>query len=328
MRTLHPAVLATAVILSATTIATATRAVAQDYPARPIRLVTLYAAGSNSDVTARFVAQTLSMQLKQPVLVENKGGAGGLIGTIEVLRSRPDGYTIMFAAPGLASNVFAYKNPQYKFDDFTPLGVVGLSYYGFIINSAVGAKTLAEFVAYAKANPGKLNYGSLGPAGVSTILAERLKRAAGINMEMVLFKGGDPLNQALVANDIQVYFPTLAVARQRMKLPQITALAVTSTQRSKILPDLPTFKESGYPEVADLTFWEALYGVANLPPPSLQKLRGTWAQIAATPEFKARQESFEREQWTGTLEQFTAFVKKETDALAVDFKLLNIQPLD
>jgi len=301
---------------------------AQDYPARPVRLVTLYAAGSNSDVTARFVAQLLSVQLKQPVLVDNKGGAGGLIGTLEVLRAKPDGYTILFAAPGLASNVFAYRNPQYKFEDFTPLGVVGLSYYGFIINVSVPAKTITEFVAYARANPGKLNYGSLGPAGVSTILAERLKRSAGIDMEMVPFKGGDPLNQALVSNQIQVYFPTLAVARQRMSLPQIRALAVTSPQRSRILPDLPTFKESGYPEVADLTFWEALYGLATLPPPVLQKLRGVWAQIAATPEFKARQEKVERELWTGTLEQFAAFVKREADALAVDFKLLKIEQQD
>ena len=301
---------------------------AQDYPVKPVRLVTLYAAGSNSDVTARFVAQQLTGQLKQPVLVDNKGGAGGLIGTLEVLRAKPDGYTIMFAAPGLASNVFAYRNPQYKFEDFTPIGVAGLSYYGFIINVSVPAKTLAEFVAFARANPGKLNYGSLGPAGVSTILAERFKRSASIDMEMVPFKGGDPLNQALVANQIQVYFPTLAVARQRMKLTQIRALAVTSTQRSRILPDLPTFKESGYPEVADLTFWEALYGVATLPPPLLQKLRGVWAQIAASLEFKSRQESFEREQWTGTLDEFTAFVKRETEALAADFKRLKIEQQD
>ena len=320
--------LCSALLSMAALAAAAPQAQAQDYPVRPVRLVTLYAAGSNSDITARYVAQTLSVPLKQTVLVENRGGAGGLIGTLEVLRSKPDGYTIMFAAPTLASNVFAFKNPQYKFDDFTPIGVVGLSYYGFIINSAVPAKSVAELVAYAKANPGKLNYGSLGSAGVGTILAERLKRSAGIDMEPVLFKGGDPLNQALVANDIQVYFPTLAVARQRIKLPQIRALAVTSPQRSKILPDLPTFKESGYPEVSDLTFWEALYGVATLPPPILQKLRGTWAQIAATPEFKARQESLEREQWMGTLEQFTAFVKKETEALAVDFKVLKIQPQD
>lgn len=300
----------------------------QDYPNRPVRLVTLYAAGSNSDVTARFVAKLLTEQLRQPVLVDNKGGAGGLIGTLEVLRAKPDGYTILFAAPGLASNVFAVRNPQYKFEDFTPLGVVGLSYYGFIINSAVPANSVAELVGYARANPGKLNYGSLGVAGVSTILAERLKHAAGIDMVAVPFKGGEPLNHALVSNQIQVYFPTLAVARQRIKLPQIRALAVTSPQRSRILPDLPTFKEAGYPEVSDLTFWEALYGVAILPAPVLNKLRGTWAQIAATPEFKARQESVERELWTGTLEQFAAFVKRETDALAADFKRLKIEPQD
>jgi len=301
---------------------------AQDYPARPVRMVTLYAAGSNSDVTARFVAQLLSPQLRQPVLVDNRGGAGGLIGTLEVHRARPDGYTILFAAPGLASNVFAYRNPQYKFEDFTPLGVVGLSYYGFIINSALPAKDINEFVAYARANPGKLNYGSLGVAGVSTILAERLKHAAGIDMVAVPFKGGDPLNQALMANQIQVYFPTLAVARQRTKLPQIRALAVTSPQRSRILPDLPTFIEAGYPEVANLTFWEALYGLASLPAPVLQKLRSVWAQIAATSEFKSWQEKVERELWTGTLEQFEAFVKRETDALAVDFKRLKIEPQD
>ena len=300
----------------------------QDYPVRPVRLVTLYAAGSGSDDTARFVAAKLSELLKQTVIVDNKGGAGGLIATQEVLRAQPPGYSLLLGAPGILTNLFVYRNPQYKWEDLTVLGVTGLTNYAMIIHTSVPARNIPEFVTYAKANPGKLNYGSLGPAGISTILVERLKEAAGIDLVQIPFKGGAPLATALLSGDIHVYFPTTGVGRARIQNPQIVALAVTGQQRSKTFPDLPTFKELGYPALAGLTYWDAVFAPSATPRPVIQRLQAVMVQMNALPEVKTRLEKAEKEFWTGTLEEFNAFARHDGETLAADFRRLKIPVLD
>ncbi len=300
---------------------------AQDYPVRPLRLLTLFAAGSQSDLAARFAAQKLSEQLGQTVVVESKGGAGGLLAIRDVLRSQPVGYSLLFGQPGLVGNLHAFKDPQYRLEDFVVTGVMGVTFYALIVNAPASVRNVPEFVAYARANPGKLNYGSIGPSTGSTILAERFKQAAGIDIVMVPFKGGDPVSQALLAGDIHAYFATLNVARTRMRSPQIRGLAVTAEQRSQILPDLPTFRELGYPNVV-LSSWTGVFAPAVAPAAIIQRLKEAMARVSASPETKAQLLKQEIEPWSGTLEQFSAYIKAEGDAIGADFKRLNIPVLD
>lgn len=302
-------------------------AAAQDFPSRPLRLFTMFAAGSQSDLAARFTASKLSEVLGVAVIVENRGGAGGLIGTRETLRTTPLGYSLLFAQQQLVGNTVAYKDPQYKLEDFTVVGVMGITFYALIYNTtSIPARTLPEFVALAKANPGKFNYGSLGASTGSNILATRFQEMAGIQIEGVPFKGGDPAAQALLANQVQLYFATLNTARTRMRNPQIRGFAVTADRRSQILPDLPPFKEHGYP--LELGSWSAVMAPTAVPAPIMQKLKETMVKVKADPATIAQLQKQEIEPWTKSLDEFTAYIKAEGAALAADYKRLNIELID
>jgi len=302
-------------------------ALAQDYPVRPLRLVTIFAPGAAADHHARFIAARFSEQLSQQVIVDNKAGAGGLIGTREALRSQPYGYTLLLTNPSFVGNTFAYKDPGYKLDDFATVGVVGQTYYGMMVHTSVPGKTLAEFVAYAKTNPGKLNYGRLGPAAGSAFSAERFKQAAGVDMMAISYKGGESTTVAMLSGEIQVYFATLSSVKPRMQNPQIKVFGITAPQRSSQLPDVPTFKELGYPTVL-ASNWNAIMVPSVTPPAILRRLREVYVKAAATPEMKATMESQAYEPWSGTLEQFAAGMRAEAVQLADDYKRLNIQSLD
>ncbi len=302
-------------------------ALAQDYPVRPLRLVTIFAPGAAADHHARFIAARFSEQLSQQVIVDNKAGAGGLIGTREVLRAQPYGYTLLLTNPSFVGNTFAYKDPGYKLDDFATVGVVGQTYYGMMVHTSVPGKTLAEFVAYAKTNPGKLNYGRLGPAAGSAFSAERFKQAAGVDMMAISYKGGESTTVAMLSGEIQVYFATLSSVKPRMQNPQIKVFGITAPQRSSQLPDVPTFKELGYPTVL-ASNWNAIMVPSVTPSAILRRLREVYVKAAATPEMKATMESQAYEPWSGTLEQFAAGMRAEAVQLADDYKRLNIQSLD
>ena len=315
--------LAAAIVLSACT----SFVTAQDYPVRAVRLVTIFAPGSASDVHARFLSQRLSPLLGQPIIVDNKPGGGGLIATRDVIRAPQLGYSLLYTTPEVVGNAFAYKDPQYKIEDLSVVGPLGLGAYGLIIHNAIPAKNVAELVAYAKANPGKLNYGSLGPTAGNTILAERFKQAAGIDMVGIPFKGGDPVAVALLAGDIHVYFATLYTAMQRMKNTQIRGLAVTSLERMKAAPDLPTLKEQGYPDV-QLTYWSAVFVPSAAPRPIQQKLQDAMRTVTSSQDTKDLLAKQAIETWTGTVDQFTSFIRKEGAELQADYKRLNIPLMD
>jgi len=300
---------------------------AQDFPARPLRLVTIFAPGAAADQHARFIASKFSEQLGQPVLVDNKPGAGGLIGTRDVLRAQPFGYSLLLANPSMVGNTFAFKDPGYRMDDFTPVGVMGQTYYGMMVHSSVPGKSLAELVAYARVNPGKLNYGGLGPAAGSTLSAERFKQAAGIDMLGISYKGGETTTVAMLAGDIQVYFATLSTVKVRMKSPQIRVLGVTAAQRSTLMPDLPTFRELGYPTVLAAN-WNAVFVPAATPAQALRRLREAYVKASGSDEMKSMVESQAYEPWTGTLEQFATSIRAESAQLGDDYKRLGIKAQD
>ncbi len=302
-------------------------AYAQDFPVRPLRLVTIFAPGAAADHHARFIAGRISEQLSQQVIVENKAGAGGLIGTREVLRSQPYGYTLLLTNPSFVGNTFAYKEPGYKLEDFATVGIVGQTYYGMMVHASVPGKTLAEFVAYARANPGKLNYGRLGPAAGSAFSAERFKQATGVDMMPISYKGGESTTVAMMSGEIQVYFATLSSVKPRLQNPQIKVFGITAPQRSPVLPEVPTFKELGYPTVL-ASNWNAIMVPAATPSAIQRRLRDVYGKAAATPEMKATMESQAYEPWNGTMEQFAASMRAEAVQLGDDYKRLNIRSLD
>lgn len=302
-------------------------ALAQDFPVRPLRLVTIFAPGAAADQHARYIAARFSEQLSQQVIVDNKPGAGGLIGTREALRSQPVGYTLLLTNPSFVGNTFAYKDAGYRLDDFATVGVVGQTYYGMMVHASVPGKTLAEFVVYAKANPGKLNYGRLGPAAGSAFSAERFKQAAGVDMMAISYKGGESTTVAMLSGEIQVYFATLSSVKPRLQNPQIKVFGITAPQRSSQLPDVPTFKDLGYPTVL-ASNWNAVMVPSVTPPSILRRLREVYVRAAATPEMKATMEGQAYEPWSGTLEQFAASMRAEAVQLAEDYRRLNIQAMD
>ena len=296
---------------------------AQDYPVRPVRLVYVYEGTGVSTVMARVAATKLGEQLGQPVVFDVKPGAGGLIGTRDVLRAQPLGYSLLFSTPSLIGNLHAYKDPLYKLEDFTPIGVLGEIPFAMIIHDSIPVKTLPQFIAYAKENPAKINYGSIGPSAGGTILSERLMQAAGINMTRIPFKGGDAASVALYAGDIHVYFATLGVARQRMKNPRILGLAVTVGQRTSAFPDMPTFKEHGLP-VMEMGTWHAIFLPTAAPRLIVQKLQTAMKAVTASPELKDQLKNNDEDPWTRSLDDFVAKIKVEHAAMGADYKRLNL----
>lgn len=327
----EPRMLSVRVLIHAVTailaMAACFSAAAQDYPVRPVRMIYFYTGGGVSDLLARVAAQKLGENLGQTVIVESKPGAGGLIGIREALRSQPLGYTILFSTTSLIGNLHAYRDPQYKLEDFTPIGVIGEIPFTMIIHDSVPAKNLAQFIAYAKANPDKLNYGSIGPSAGGTILSERLKAAAGIEMVQIPFKGGEPASVALYAGNIHVYFATLGVARLRMKNPKILGLAVTSSKRTQAFPDIPSFRELGYPGM-DMGTWHAMFIASAAPRPIIQRLQVGMRFATSSPELKAQLAKNDEEPWLGTLEEFVTKMKEESANMASDYKRLNLPVQD
>ena len=296
---------------------------AQDYPVRPVRLVYVYEGAGVSTIMARVAASKLSEQIGQPVVFDVKPGAGGLIGTRDVLRAQPLGYSLLFSTTSLIGNLHAYKDPLYKLEDFTPIGVLGEIPFAMIIHDSIPVKTLPQFIAYAKENPAKINYGSIGPSAGGTILSERLMQAAGINMTRIPFKGGDAASVALYAGDIHVYFATLGVARQRMKNPRILGLAVTVGQRTSAFPDMPTFKDHGLP-VMEMGTWHAIFIPTAAPRLIVQKLQTAMKMVTASPELKEQLKNNDEDPWTRSLDDFVVKIKVEHAAMGADYKRLNL----
>jgi tripartite-type tricarboxylate transporter receptor subunit TctC len=244
----------------------AAHARAGDYPTHPIKMVVPYAAGGPTDLLGRLVADFLSKDLKQTVIVENKAGAQGAIGAEMVARSEPDGYTLFTAAASIiVLNPLLYKKLSYDpVKDFRMLALVTDGPVVMEINPSVPARMVAEFVAYAKQNPGKLNFGSAGTGGTIHLAGEMFKQIAGIDMVHVPYKGAGPALTDLLSGNIQVMFDTLSTALPPVKSGLLRPLGVSSLERSPDLPDVPTIAESGYPDYR-VSVWYGIAAPAKLP---------------------------------------------------------------
>ncbi len=264
----------------------ATSALAE-YPNRPVKIVVPVGAGGGVDVMARLLAQRLGDRLHESFVVENHPGAAGIIGSKAVIASAPDGYTLLYTPSSLSLSVAVHKTPPYDVTkDFTPIINVAISPYALVENPSVPAHSLKEFIAYAKANPGKLSYSSPGVGSASHLAAEMLKTMAGIDMVHVPNKGMNPALLDLMSGQVQVLFASVpAIVKQ--KPDRLRPIAMAEQKRSALLPDLPTIDESGLPGFA-VANWAGLLGPAGLDQKLVKKLHDEIVAILATPEMRAR----------------------------------------
>ena len=282
----RPALICCLAIVAA--LATTPNASAVDYPVRPIKLVVPYAAGGPTDVLGRLVADYLGRDLKQAVIVENKPGAQGAIGAEAVARADPDGYTLFVAAGSIiVLNPMLYKKLSYDpVKDFRMLALVTDLPVVMEVHPSVPAKTVAEFVAYARQNPGKLNFGSAGTGGTIHLAGEMFKQMAGIEMTHVPYKGAGPALTDLLSGNIQVMFDSMGTALPPVKAGLLRPLGVSSTQRSPDLPDVPTIAESGYPDYA-VSVWYGIVAPSKLPDEIAQKISASLDRALNDDAFRA-----------------------------------------
>ena len=269
-------------------VLTAPQGRAADYPKRPIKLIVPYAAGGPSDVQARIIGEYLGRDLKQSVVIDNRAGAQGAIGTEAAARSDPDGYTLLFSAESVfVLNPLLYKKLSYDpAKDFRVLAIVTDQPAILEINPSVPARTVAELVAYAKQNPGKLNFGSAGTGGSAHLGGEMFRQMAGIDMVHVPYKGMAPALQDVISGNIQVLFDSLGTALPPVNAGLVRAIAVGSAKRVEQLPDLPTIAESGYPEYVTST-WYGIAAPSNVPDDILQKLKASLDRAMSDAVFRA-----------------------------------------
>lgn len=287
MRSRLSSALLSTLVIAATSI-TAPRAHAAEYPTRAIKLVVPYAAGGPTDVLARLVADYLGRDLKQTTVVENKAGAQGAIAAEMVSRAEPDGYTLFVTAASImVLNPLLYKKLPYEPQkDLRMLTVVTDLPVVMEVHPSVPAKTVQEFVAYAKANPGKLNFGSAGTGGTIHLAGEMFKQIAGVEMTHVPYKGAGPALTDLLSGNIQVMFDTLSTALPPVKGGLLRPLGVSSKQRSPDLPDVPTVIESGYPDY-QVGVWFGLAGSSKLPAEVVTKVMASMDKALGDPAFRA-----------------------------------------
>jgi tripartite-type tricarboxylate transporter receptor subunit TctC len=274
--------------LAAVAALMATNAHAAEYPVRPIKLVVPYAAGGPTDVLGRLVADYLGRDLKQTTIVENKAGAQGAIGAEAVARAEPDGYTLFVAAASImVLNPMLYKKLSYDpIKDFRMLALVTDLPVVMEVHPSIPAKTVAEFVAYAKQNPGKLNFGSAGTGGTIHLAGEMFKQMAGVEMTHVPYKGAGPALTDLLSGNIQVMFDSLSTALPPVKSGLLRPLGVSSAQRSPDLPDVPTIAESGYPDYV-VCVWYGIAAPAKLPDDIASKISASLDRALNDDAFRA-----------------------------------------
>ena len=257
------------------------------YPNKPVKLIVGFAPGGSTDIVARIVAQRLGEKLGQSVVVENKAGAGGTIGADATAKSPPDGYTLTLGTTSthaIAAGAYS-KLPYDPVADFTQISLVAITPYLLVVNPQVKANNLAEFVALAKSQPGKLNYASAGNGTATHLAMEMLKDAAGIDLLHVPYKGNAPADVAILAGDVQAVFGSMPALLQNAKANKVRPLAVGTPARSPALPDVPTVAEQGYAGF-EAALWLGIMGPANMPKAVVDRLHADIAAIVATPEFK------------------------------------------
>ncbi|ANN72195.1 Bug family tripartite tricarboxylate transporter substrate binding protein [Bordetella bronchialis] len=266
-------------VLAMSAIGTAAHA---QYPERPVKLIVPYAPGGSADIVARMIGDEWAKALGKPVVIENRGGAGGNVGVDAVAKSAPDGYTIGLQTVSLAINPALFAHMPYDtLKDLAPIGMVASSQHVLVVNNEVPAKSVRELIALAKKEPGKLSYGSAGPGSTFHMAAELFKAVAGVDIAHIPYRGGGPALIDTISGQVQLCFPVLSAARGQVQAGKIRALGVTGPKRSPLMPDVPTIAEAGLRDYSFET-WFMVFAPANTPQPVIDTLNRTLNQVLAS----------------------------------------------
>lgn len=293
-------------------LALAATALAQPYPNKPIRLIVPFAAGGNVDITARQIAPGMSELLGRNVLVENRVGAGGIIGAEVVAKSAPDGYTLMMGSNSTVS-VAPSLYPKISYHpvrDFAPVSLVATTPFVLVVHPSLPAKTVAELIALAKASPGKISMASGGTGSSNHLVGELFQAITGTRFIHVPYKGGGPAGVDLVAGQVNLLFDQLSSSVAAIKSGKIRALAVTSETRNALLPDVPTMKESGVPDYV-VTNITGVLAPAGTPADIVEKLNAAIAKVLTMPATRERFAGIALDPSPSTAEQFSAYIKED-----------------
>jgi tripartite-type tricarboxylate transporter receptor subunit TctC len=295
----------------------ATGAYAQAYPSKPIHFIVPYPAGGPLDTVARLLGQRVSETVHQPVVVENKPGAGGNIGADSVAKAAPDGYTILMGAVAThAINPTLYRNIPYDpVKDFAPVTEVAWTPNVLVVNPSLPVSNVKEFIAYVKAHPGELNFGSGSTGSAGHLAGELFKTMAGVQMVHVPYKGAGPAMQDLIGGQIQLMFDNLASSLGQIRAGKVRALAVTTEKRSTLAPELPTIAESGLPGF-DISTWFGIFAPGGTPQPVVQRLHDAFVAALQAPDVQATMKKMGAEPVGNTPGEFAAFIRSEAEKYA------------
>jgi tripartite-type tricarboxylate transporter receptor subunit TctC len=307
-------------------IAAAVQAIAQGvYPSKPIKIIAPVQPGGGVDLVARQIGDRLGKALGQPVVVENQSGGGGVVGSLATARAAPDGYTLMVGYVGThGTNPAVRKLPYDAIKDFTPIAMIGGTPNILVVPPGVPANNLREFIAYAKANPGKLSYGSSGPGTLTHLAMEQFKVATDLDIVHVPYRGIGPAFADILGGQTQAMLPGLAAALPHIKAGKVRPLAVTGRKRHPLVPDVPTFEESGFTGF-DGVQWYGIVGPANLPAPIVARLNDEINRMLESTDLRERLSGEALEPMPMTPEQFGRYIRDDVARWSRLAKDRNIQ---
>jgi len=283
----------------------------EPYPSRPLKFILPFPPGGGTDLLGRLLAERLAASLGQPVVTENRGGAGGNVGAEAAARSAPDGYTLVLVAPSLAISPTLYSKLNYDpVKDFAPIGLVASVPNVMVTHPSVPANNLQEFIALAKSKPGGMNFGSGGSGTSNHLAGELLNLTAGIKLVHVPYKGVNLAMQGVLAGEVQLVFIGIPVPAPHIKAGRLRALAVLARERSPILPEVPTAAEAGLGNF-DVTTWYGILAPVGTPRPIIARLNAEFVKIMRTPEVKERLAAMATDPLTSTPEEFGAYIQAE-----------------
>jgi tripartite-type tricarboxylate transporter receptor subunit TctC len=297
---------------------------ADTYPSRPVHLIVFYAAGGGNDIIARLMGQWLSERLGQSFVVENRPGGGGNLGTEYVVRAEPDGYTLLLSSSANVVNASLYDKLDFDFvRDIAPVASISYEPNVMVVNPSLPAKTVPEFIAYAKANPGTINFASAGIGSSQHMSGEMFKMMAGVDMTHVPFRGTAPALTSLLGAQVQVMFASMPAALPYIRADKLRALAVTIAKRSDVLPDIPSVSEflPGF----DAAVYYGICAPKNTPPEIVDRLNKEINAGLADPQFKGRLVELGSAVLPGSPADFGKFLADETDKWAKVVKFAHIK---
>lgn len=301
---------------------------AQQYPARPVRLIVAFPPGGSTDIIARVIGQRLGERLGQQVVIDNRGGAGGTIGTEIAAGATPDGYTLTMGTTSThVVSAAVYSKLRYDpVKDFAPITLVASTPYLLVVNPTVQAKTLKEFVALVKAQTGKLNYASAGNGTTTHLAMEMLKSTAGLDIVHIPFNGNGPANTAIMGGQVQALFGSMPAVLPHAQSGKLRPLAVGTAKRSPALPNVPTVAESGYPGF-EVSLWLGFIAPRGTPKPIVDRLHKELTTIVAMPETKDILQKNGADPVSNSPEEFSALIKDEIGKYVKAVKAAGMKPL-